>query len=36
MFMQGGDKDILVNVGRTVMVLVALMVFLIIAANILV
>jgi hypothetical protein len=36
MFMQGGDKDILVNVGRTLMVLVALMVFLIIAANILV
>lgn len=35
MFMQIGDKDILSNVGKTVMVLVALMVALIIAANVL-
>ena len=36
MFMQGGDRGILMNVGKTVMVLVGLMVVLIIAANILV
>ena len=35
MFMQIGDKDILSNVGKTVLVLVALMVALIIAANVL-
>ena len=35
MFMQAGDRSILVNVGKTVMVLVGLMVVLIIAANIL-
>lgn len=33
MFMQSGDKGILMNVYKTILVLVALMVVLIIAAN---
>lgn len=36
MFMQSGDKGILMNVYKTVMVLVALMIALIIAANVIV
>lgn len=36
MFMQKGDKDILANVGKTVLVLTAFMFAIILAANLLV
>ena len=35
MFMQQGDKDILANVGKTVLVLIAFMFAVMIAANVL-
>ena len=35
MFMQEGDKSILINVGKTVLILTAFMFVIIIAANVL-
>ena len=35
MFMQEGDKNILVNVGKTVLILTSVMIAAIIAANVL-